>query len=196
MAPTKHIASLISRIKPQPTYRGPPSLQERIDFFAAHPDVPRTLIISCADPRCTPEFIFKLDLRNPSDRAVVIRVQGADWRSAQPAVLAIDQLIHFNHVILLKHTDCGSLRLKDAAIKNNLKERAGNHLDPHVIDGMKFSEDTLSMEDSVRRDLKLIRESPLVSEDMKRGLTGVLYHLETGEVEVIDDSTELQAQLA
>ncbi|RMD39222.1 hypothetical protein DV735_g5906, partial [Chaetothyriales sp. CBS 134920] len=196
MAPTKHITSLLSRIQPQPTYRPPPSLQERIDFFATHPEVPRTLIISCADPRCTPEFIFRLDLRNPSDRAVIIRVQGADWRSAQPAVLAIDQLIKFNHVILLKHTDCGSLRLKDATIKENLKARAGNYLEPQVIEGMKFAEDTISMHESVRRDLKLIKESPLVSDDMKRGLTGVLYHLETGEIEIIDDSSDLQGKLA
>lgn len=76
------------------------------------------------DPRCHPESIFNLD---PSDlrlAATVIRVQGGDFQTALPAVLAIDHLIKFNQTILMKHTDCGSIVFRDADIKAQLKARA------------------------------------------------------------------------
>ncbi|RMZ89955.1 hypothetical protein DV736_g2813, partial [Chaetothyriales sp. CBS 134916] len=168
MAPTDHITSLLSRTHPSPTRQAPPTLKDLTAFFASHPDAPRTLIISCADPRCIPESIFHLDAGNPSDAAVVVRVQGADWVTAMPAVLSIDHLINFNNVILLKHTDCGSTVFRDANIKRKLKERAAKDVDHGVIDAMTFGENEISMQDSVRRDLKLIRESKLVSDGSVR----------------------------
>lgn len=42
------------------------------------------------------------------------------------------------------------------------------------------------MEESVRRDLRWVRESPLVSEGIKKGITGMLFHLDSGRVEVIE----------
>ena len=156
---------------------------ELSELWAANPEIPRTVIVSCADPRCHPETIFGLNPANPSDAAIVIRVQGGDFQTALPAVLSIDNVINFNHAILLKHTDCGSGVFRDATIKTQLKDRATGSA--AQVDAMRFGENTIPMDESVRRDLKFIKGSPLVSEGIKKNVTGMLFHLDSGKVEVI-----------
>lgn len=41
------------------------------------------------------------------------------------------------------------------------------------------------MEESVREDLNWIKDCPLVGEAIKNNVTGMLFHVETGRVEVI-----------
>ena len=183
MAISTHIQSLVDRNAAISGYQAPPNLQQLAELWAANPDIPRTVIVSCADPRCHPESIFDLNPASPADNAIVIRVQGGDIQTALPAVLSIDHLINFNHAILLKHTDCGTQAFRDDKIRAQLKDRVGGSAEQ--VDGMNFGENTISMEESVRRDLKWIQESPLVSEGIKSNVTGMLFHLDSGKVEVI-----------
>jgi carbonic anhydrase len=186
MASSTHIQSLLSRNAAITTYQPPPHLAQLGELWAANPTIPRTLIISCADPRCHPETIFNLNPSDPADAAVVVRVQGGDVQSALPAVFALDNLINFTHTILLKHTDCGSLVFRDEKIKAQLKERVAGSGVEEEVEAMRFGENTVPMEESVRRDLRWVRESPLLSEGIKKGVTGMLFHLDSGRVEVIE----------
>ena len=112
-----------------------------------------------------------------------IRTAGGDFQTALPAVLAIDSVINFNHAIVLKHTDCGSLVFRDANIKAQLKDRVGGS--GKDVDAMRFGENTAGMDEAVRQDLKFIKESALVSKAIKENVTGMLFHLDSGKVEVI-----------
>ncbi len=186
MALSSHIQSLVDRNAAISDYQAPPTLEQFSGLLGANPDTPRTLIISCADPRCHPETIFGLNPGSLADAACVVRVQGGDFVTALPAILAIDNLLNFSHCIMLKHTDCGSLVFRDATIKAQLKDRAKGKEAEAEVDGMRFGENTIPIEEAVRRDVKIIKESPLLSEGIKNNVTGMLFHLDSGKVEVIE----------
>ncbi len=97
-------------------------------------------------------------------------------------MLAIDNLVDFNNVILLKHTDCGSTLFRDDKIKAQLKDRAGSSA--KEIEGMRFGENTVPVKESVKRDVAWLKENLLASEAMKN-VTGMLLHLDSGRVEII-----------
>lgn len=59
-------------------------------------------------------------------------------------MLSLDNLINFTHTILLKHTDCGTLILRDEKIKAQLKERvAGSGMQEKEVEAMRFGENTI-----------------------------------------------------
>jgi hypothetical protein len=75
--------------------------------------------VSCADPRCIPEKIFKLQTGGKSNTAQFDRTPVADTRIAEAVVLrgaggnaqymlnsllSIDTLLHFTEAIIVQHT--------------------------------------------------------------------------------------------
>lgn len=69
---------------------------------------------------------------------VVLRTAAADVQSVLPSILGIDSLARFTDILIVKHTNCGGLILRDAKIKEGLLEFA-----PHStaeVQNLKFPE--------------------------------------------------------
>ena len=78
------------------------------------------MIVSCADPRVIPEAMFGLG----GGEAVVIRNAGGDVQKALPDILAIDSLLKFSDVMVVRHTGMYVLYSLIGAQKRLLTRRA------------------------------------------------------------------------
>ena len=98
------------------------------------------MAVACADPRCTPEDIFKVKTGGNSAEAVVLRTAGGNAQHVMSSVLALDTMLHFTDTIIVQHTDCGATMFRDENVKGELKKRApGSSAE---IDGFAFGEIT------------------------------------------------------
>lgn len=52
-------------------------------------------------------------------------------------ILALDGLFKINDILVVHHTDCGTLRYTDAGIRDVLKARLPGH-ESSAVDGMEF----------------------------------------------------------
>ncbi|KAJ9605791.1 hypothetical protein H2200_009640 [Cladophialophora chaetospira] len=163
----RHTASVKDH-QPIPTFE---------EFIKQGIDLPNILIISCADPRCIPEKIFKLE----TGEAVVMRVAGGNAQYVLNHILSIDSLLHFKEGIVVQHTDCGATMFRDAKVKEELRKHAPNS--GAEIDSLTFGEITGSLADNVKKSIKFLKDSPLIPEQLKNNLRGFVFDIKTGELE-------------
>lgn len=88
--------------------------------FRSGMNPPSVAIVTCADPRCIPENFLKLDTWD----AVVLRIAGSNVKTALPSIIAIDDLVGLQEIMVINHTDCGAQAFRDDSIRAALKERA------------------------------------------------------------------------
>ncbi|OQV07608.1 hypothetical protein CLAIMM_12013 [Cladophialophora immunda] len=138
------------------------------------------LPVTCADPRCIPENIFKLKTLE----AVVLRVAGGNAQYVLNHLLSIDSLVHFREAIIVQHTDCGATHFRDAVVKEELAQRAPDA--KAEIDNMTFGEITGSLSDNVKKSIAFLKDSPLVPESLKSNIRGFVFDIKTGELEEVN----------
>lgn len=132
MSETPTVADLILRNTQYKAHHNPiATLQERAGSGLKGPSV---AIVTCADPRCMPEEFLKLKIWD----AVVIRTAGANVKTALPSLIAIDELVGLQEIMVINHTDCGAQIFRDDSIRTSLKERALNMSSD--IDEMEFGQ--------------------------------------------------------
>ncbi|OQV02157.1 hypothetical protein CLAIMM_07397 [Cladophialophora immunda] len=163
-------ASTLSSHKPIPTFA---QIQE------LGLELPHILIITCADPRCIPENIFKLN----TGEVVVCRVAGGNAQHAVNSLLAIDTILNFTDVIIVQHTNCGATMYKDDAVKEELLKRAPG-LEAE-INSTEFYAIKGSLEENVKRSMTFLKESPLVRESLKSSIRGFVFHLDSGDLKEV-----------
>ncbi|TGO64903.1 hypothetical protein BCON_0005g01030 [Botryotinia convoluta] len=78
-----------------------------------------TVIVSCADPRITPEKFLGLDFAE----AAIIRNAGGRARSALASLLALDSLGNTGTIILIHHTDCGMSHYSESEFQDRSKAK-------------------------------------------------------------------------
>lgn len=170
-------------------FEPPPSIAEYAAILAANPHTPRICIITCCDPRVVPEFIFGLSV----GEAIVMRTAGGSIEPALAGLLAIDSLAPLTDVIIMRHTDCGTAKWTDEGVRNALAERSGGAAAGIVgrrgeeVQNMAFCESRGNLGDErlLRDDVRWLKASPLVREQTKRSLVGMIYNTATGEVNVV-----------
>jgi hypothetical protein len=74
---------------------------------------------------------------------LVFRTTGAETKSTFPGILALDTLVTLTDILVVKHTDCGGLVIRDANVKKQLLELAPRSEDK--IKAMQFAEITGSV---------------------------------------------------
>jgi carbonic anhydrase len=93
-------------------------------------------------------------------------------------------LVSFKQILVVKHTDCGALQIRDANVRAGLRKLA-----PHAageIEEMKFGEITGPLEDAAREDVAWLKESEFLRPDLREKVFGYVWDLETGKVDPID----------
>lgn len=169
------------------TFRPLPTIAEYAAILAERPDTPRICIIACCDPRVIPESIFGL----ATGEAIVMRTAGGSVEPALAGMLAIDTLAPLTDVIVMRHTDCGTGKWKDEDVRKALRERAGEMKGVgrrgESVNDMEFGESMGDAGDErlLREDVDWLKASPLVREQTKERIVGMLYVTETGEVKVV-----------
>lgn len=135
------------------------------------PPARQVAVVTCMDARLNPEDFLGIDLGD----AHVIRNAGG--RVSEDAIrsLVISQcLLGTNEVIIIHHTDCGMATFENEDLARKIQEDLG--VDASGYDFLTFRD----LEQSVRDDLEILRESELIPPDVK--LAGAVYDVESGEV--------------
>jgi len=134
-----------------------------------------TLVITCADPRCVPERFFGLNTR---DGVVVIRNAGGHVKSELTSILALDHLLTLKDILVIHHTDCGTLYFTDDEAKKDIKQRLPQSLSS-AVDKMEFGTIT-DLEQSVVDDVAELRASPFIRKELTERATGYVFDVKTG----------------
>jgi carbonic anhydrase len=134
-------------------------------------------VVTCADPRCIPENFLGIN----TGEAVVFRNAGGNIQMALPNILAIDALIGLNEIMVIKHTDCGTLAYTDKGVKGALKERAPG-LEKEIDEMEIGSIAGKTLEQGLKEQINVVKQSKLVREEMKAGIRAFVHDLVSGSL--------------
>ena len=81
-------------------------------------------------------------------------------------------------IVVLHHTDCGAQTFENGLFQEYLKEELG--VDVSDQDFLPFQD----IEESVREDMQLLIESPLIPDDVI--ISGAIYDVDTGSMTVVE----------
>jgi carbonic anhydrase len=133
----------------------------------------RVAVVACMDARLDPARVLGLE----EGDAHVIRNAGGRAQDALRSLVISQQLLGTREVVVVHHTDCGMLTFTDAQLKQKLREGLGAETD---LAFLPFSD----LDQSVRDDVKAIRESPLLLRGVE--VTGFVYDVKTGRLRRVD----------
>ncbi|KAL6828740.1 carbonic anhydrase [Trichoderma camerunense] len=112
-----------------------------------------------------------------------VAILGGNVRPYLNDLLYLEALLNneLRDIIIIHHEDCGTTRISEEMIKNNIKAKTSN-LDSE-IDQIKFyMHDGRNLEKSVREELKFIRESPYIRKDLAANARGFVFYLKTNSL--------------
>ncbi|KAJ5773377.1 hypothetical protein N7457_008273 [Penicillium paradoxum] len=111
--------------------------------------------------------------------AHVIRNAGGRVSDALRSIIISQQLLGTREIVIVHHTNCGMLTFTDEVIRDKI--RTDLHQNADHIAFLPFG----NLEQSVRDDIKLLKDSPLV---LDVPITGYVYEVETGKIVKVGDN--------
>jgi carbonic anhydrase len=111
---------------------------------------------------------------------LIVRNAGGNAEAALATIIGVDTLVAFKDILVVKHTDCGGLQIRDDSVKEGLHKLA-----PHAakeIDAMKFGEITMSLEEATKEDVAWLKKSELLRPELRERVFGYVYDLASGNV--------------
>lgn len=127
-------------------------------------------VVACMDARLDPARVLGLE----EGDAHVIRNAGGRAVDAIRSLVISQRLLGTKEIIVLHHTDCGMLTFDNDTLHGIVRDQLG--ADSTAIDFLPFSD----VADSVREDVSIIRNSPLIPGDIP--VTGFIYDVTTGKI--------------
>ncbi|ESZ99074.1 hypothetical protein SBOR_0484 [Sclerotinia borealis F-4128] len=108
-----------------------------------------TVIVSCADPRITPERFLGLEFAE----AAIVRNGGGRTRPALSSLLALDSLGNTGTIIVVHHTDCGMSYYSESEFQDRSKAK---HPEIDLPVGEKFGA-IVDPEKTVKEDVEYLK---------------------------------------
>jgi carbonic anhydrase len=134
------------------------------------PPAKRVAVLACMDARLNPYGLLGLE----EGDAHVIRNAGGVVTDDEIRSLAISQrLLGTEEIVLIHHTDCGMLTVKDDDFRNQIQQDTG-------IKPEWAAEAFDNLEDDVRQSIARIKASPFIPK--KDQVRGFVYDVETGRL--------------
>lgn len=130
-------------------------------------------VVACMDARLIPSRILGLE----EGEAHIIRNAGGMAKDALRSLVISQRLLGTNEVIVIHHTDCGMLTFKNEDLYAKVQEDLG--ADASSIDFLPFAD----LEQSVRDDLALLSDSPLIADDVS--VRGFIFDVKTGKLQEV-----------
>jgi carbonic anhydrase len=118
--------------------------------------------------------------------SIVVRNAGGSARKAFVDLVAIDSLVSFTHVFVVRHTDCGTTHFTDAGIKDAIRARLTKEHDIGELEAIGFGECAVSPEQRCSEEVAWLREQAFLRKELRAKVTGGVYNLKTGKVELVE----------
>jgi carbonic anhydrase len=139
------------------------------------PPARHVALLTCMDARLHPEKFLGLEI---GDAHVIRNAGGRASGDAIRSLIISTKLLGTREFVVIHHTDCGMLTFTSEELQRKLAEETGT--DASGIDFLTFTD----LEESVREDVRRIKESPFVLDDIP--VSGFVYDVRTGRlVEVV-----------
>jgi carbonic anhydrase len=133
------------------------------------PPARKVAVVTCMDARLDPAKFLGL----VEGDAHIIRNAGGRAADALRSLVISQQLLGTREIVVIHHTDCGMLTFTDAQLHQKLHDELHVHAD---IPFLPFTD----LEQSVRDDVALIRNSPLLLPDVP--VRGFIYDVHDGRL--------------
>ncbi|MBJ8349797.1 beta-class carbonic anhydrase [Streptococcus zalophi] len=135
------------------------------------PPKTKVAIITCMDSRLHVAQALGLALGD----AHILRNAGGRVTPDMIRSLTISQqLLGTREIVVLHHTDCGAQTFTNDSFKQQLKKDLA--VDVSNYDFLPFKD----LEESVREDVAILKESPLIPDDVM--ISGAIYDVDTGRM--------------
>lgn len=135
------------------------------------PPARRVAVVTCMDARLHPEKFLGLEV---GDAHVIRNAGGRVSDDAIRSLVISERLLGTTEVVIIHHTECGMMTFRNEDLAAKIKEDLGADAAGH--DFLTFTD----LEQSVRDDVKTVRDSELIPDDI--AVTGAIYDVHTGEV--------------
>ena len=138
-----------------------------------HPKT-RVAIVTCMDSRLHVAQALGLAL---GDAHILRNAGGRVTEDMIRSLVISQQQLGTREIIVIHHTHCGAQTFENAAFTQQLECDLG--VDVHDKDFLPFTD----VEESVREDMALLRQSPLIPDDVE--ISGAVYDVDTGRMSEI-----------
>lgn len=143
------------------------------------PERPKTLIISCSDPRVIPERIFNIDFRE----VIVMRNVAGHPQTAFKDVLVVDQFLKLEEIMVIHHTDCGARDWTDDDVRNDLRTRnAATEEEISSLGSFGAISSEESVGQSAKRDLEWLKGQKMLRKELAQRARAFVFDVESGMV--------------
>ena len=131
----------------------------------------KVTIVTCMDSRLHVAPALGLAL---GDAHILRNAGGRVTDDMIRSLVISQQQMGTREIVVLHHTDCGAQTFKNEDFQEHLKRELG--VDVSGQDFLPFQD----VEESVREDMKLLRECPLIPDDVI--ISGAVYDVDTGRM--------------
>jgi carbonic anhydrase len=139
------------------------------------PPAMQAAVVACMDARLN---VYGLLGLTEGDVHVIRNAGGAVTEDVIRSLAISQRLLGTREIILIHHTDCGMLTFKNEDLRAQLRDDLG--ADASDIDFLPFP----NLEQSVRDDVQLLKESPLLPDGLS--IRGFVYDVKTGKLSEVD----------
>ena len=134
----------------------------------------KVAIVTCMDSRLHVAPALGLAL---GDAHILRNAGGRVTEDMIRSLVISQQQLGTREIVVLHHTDCGAQTFNNEDFQEHLKRELG--VDVSGKDFLPFQD----VEESVREDMKLLRECPLIPDDVI--ISGAVYDVDTGSMREI-----------
>ena len=131
----------------------------------------KVTIVTCMDSRLHVAPALGLAL---GDAHILRNAGGRVTEDMIRSLVISQQQMGTREIVVLHHTDCGAQTFNNEDFQDHLKRELG--VDVSGKDFLPFQD----VEESVREDMKLLRECPLIPDDVV--ISGAVYDVDTGSM--------------
>ena len=131
----------------------------------------RVAIVTCMDSRLHVAQALGLAL---GDAHILRNAGGRVTDDMIRSLVISQQQMGTREIVVLHHTDCGAQTFQNEEFQEHLKTELG--VDVSGQDFLPFQD----VEESVREDMQLLRECPLIPDDVV--ISGAVYDVDTGRM--------------
>ena len=138
----------------------------------------RVAVLACMDSRILFEHCLGL---KPGDAHMIRNAGGIATEDALRSLIVSHHLLDTQEFIIINHTDCGLLKVREDELKARLREKMGATADSpahfHAFD---------DLEANVREQIQRVKSHPWIPKDIP--VRGFVYDVKTGRLKEIEDA--------
>ncbi|KAH8807832.1 carbonic anhydrase [Xylogone sp. PMI_703] len=145
--------------------------------------MPKVVIFCCIDFRVQPEEFLGIE----KGEALIFRNVGGNVEQHLNDLLVLETRLNYGlkELIVIHHEDCGTTFVTPEMIKDETKARLPDYA--REIDDLQFQmHNTNNLEESVRRDLRFLRECPYIRKELGENSKGFVFYLKTNKLVPVD----------